>query len=137
MCVNDILKAFISGTCFPIYLPFFWGFYRLKPHYNIENMKSIINMKDPYHMYTILMPIYFGVMSILAILLSYYYKINIRLSFLIISIISTINISLFITQNNVFKFTDSRYKLQYFYLLIFHFITYNILIANIFIFLKN
>ena len=44
-----MLKEFISGCCWPVFVPFFWGFNTLKSQYNIENMTKLIGNYDPYY----------------------------------------------------------------------------------------
>ena len=88
--INNIIKAFISGCCWPVFIPFFIGFNTLKSQYNKKNMIELLGNIDPYYLYTIVAPIYFGIMSIIAVVISTVMKINVRLSYFIISLISPI-----------------------------------------------
>jgi hypothetical protein len=132
----DIFKAFLSGCCWPVFAPFFWGFNALKPTYNNDNMIKLVGKNDPYYLYTLLAPLYFGTMSVIALLVSTYFKLNIRLSYLIITLISTMNISLLIKLNNVYNFSSERWIKQYLYLLLFHGYAYNLIIVNIYLLIK-
>ena len=117
-------------------MPFFWGFNTLKSQYNNKNMKILLKNIDPYYLYTIVAPIYFGIMSIIAIVISQVMKINIRLSYFIVSLISPVLVSLFIKLNNLYTFSNKRWIQQYIYLLLFHLFAYNVVIANVYIFIK-
>ena len=130
--VDTLVKAFVSGGSWPVFLPFFWGFNSLKSQYNIPNMEKILKDYDPYYIYTISAPIYFGTMSIISVLISKYFKINIRLSYFLVSLVSPIIVSSFIKLNNVYNFSDERWKKQYLYLFLFHSFAYNAVMANIF-----
>ena len=101
MINNNIIKAFISGCCWPVFVPFFWGFNTLKSQYNNKNMKILLKNIDPYYLYTIVAPIYFGIMSIIAIVISQVMKINIRLSYFIVSLISPVLVQHFIKLKNL------------------------------------
>ena len=52
-------------------------------------------------------------MSIISVLISKYFKINIRLSYFLVSLVSPIIVSSFIKLNNVYNFSDERWKKQY------------------------
>lgn len=135
----DYFKIFIAGACILTTAPFYNGFHSLKSQYQMENMKKvrIIGDTDPYYLYTLVAPMYFGTMSVLTLLVSNMLKINLRLCFIITSIISTINVSLFIKVNDVYTFDKKRWLLQYFYLLIYHMFIYNVVIVNIYYLLKK
>ena len=134
--INDISKAFISGCCWPVFVPFFWGFKSLKSQYNNKNMEQLLGNIDPYFLYTIVAPIYFGLMSIITVVISTFMKTNIRLSYFITSLISPILISLFIRLNDLYVFSDKRWIKQYILLLTFHSFAYNVIIANIYKFIN-
>ena len=134
--MTNVLKAFIVGSSWFTFILFFTGFYSLKTSYNINNMKKITHGIDPYFIYTISSPLYFGFQSIFAILISNYFNLHFRIGFLIISLISPFLISLFIKLNDVYFFTEERWVKQYIYLILYHMFTYNIIIANLYYLIK-
>jgi hypothetical protein len=127
----NILKSFIAGSNWFVFSPFFQGFNTLKYSYNMKNMRNVLGKFDPYYSYTIFCPIYFGIMSIISYLIHIYSGINIRLIFLIISLISASNVYLFIKLNKVYDFSDKRWWQQYLYLILYHGFAYNVVIVNI------
>ena len=65
----QLFKAFIAGSSFPAVILFYHGFNSLQSKYKMENMNKLLRNIDPYYIYTLLAPLYFGIMSIIAILL--------------------------------------------------------------------
>jgi len=135
MNIENIIKAFLSGCCWPVFVPFFWGFNSLKPQYNNESMKKLLGNNDPYYLYTIIAPVYFGLMSVISILIAESLQINVRLSYFIMSLISPIFVSSLIKSNNVYTFSKNRWILQYLYLFLFHSFAYNVVMVNIYKFI--
>ena len=134
----ELIKAFLSGCSYPAFAPFFWGFHTLKSQYNMDNMNKLFGKNsDPYFLYTLTAPVYFGIMSVLTILVSKIFNINFRYAFLITSLISPTLVSIFIKVFDLYTFSEERWIKQYLYLLLFHSFTYNVVIANIYNFLKN
>ena len=113
---NQLFKAFISGSSFPAILSFYIGFKSLEKSY------KNINLSEQYILYTLIAPIYFGVNSVYAVILSNILNTNFRYGFLIISLISP---SLLTKINDNLKFGKK-------YLYIYNFVNYNMIIANIY-----
>ena len=133
---KDLFRAFIAGSSWFTFVAFFNGFQSLKNTYNIDNMKKIVGDYDPYYVYTIIAPIMFGINSIIAILISKIFRLHFRIGFIIISLISPLMTSLFIKLNDVYVFTNDRWIKQYIYLVLYHTIVYNLVIANIYSYLS-
>ena len=134
--MTNVLKAFIVGSSWFSFILFFTGFYSLKSSYNMKNMEKITNGINPYFVYTICAPLYFGFQSVFAILISKFFKLHFRIGFLIVSLISPFLTSLFIKLNDVYFFTEDRWVKQYIYLILYHMFTYNIIIANLYYLIK-
>ena len=132
--LQSIIRAFISGASLPAVFLFYHGFKSLESQYKMKNMKQIpiLGKMDPYFVYSFFAPLYFGTMSVCAILLSKYLNINFRYGYFIVSLISPILVSLFIKIYNVYTFDKKRWLQQYFYLLIYHMINYNLIISNVY-----
>ena len=133
---KQIFKAFISGASFPAVILFYLGFKSLESQYKTENMDKLLYGKDPYFLYTLTAPIYFGIVSICAITISNILNINFRYGYLIMSLISPLLVSLFIKINDVYTFDENRWKMQYVYLYAYHMVNYNLIIANVYYLLK-
>ena len=120
------LKSFIVGSSLPVFVTFFYAVQSYEK-------KKIINYS--YDIYTILAPLYFGLMTTFAVFLTKQMKITLRKSLFLISILSSSLVISFITINNLYKFKSKRrWYTQYLKLTMTHLVTYNIIIYFI---LKN
>jgi hypothetical protein len=114
---TNYLKGFIVGSSLPIFALFF---------YNVGKMK---NINYSYEKYTLVAPLYFGIMTCLAQLTAEITKLSLRMSIFIISIISSILVSSYITITKAYNFKSlSRWIKQYIIVTIAHLITYNVII---------
>ena len=80
-------------------------------------------------------PLYFGIMSMLAICLHLFFGMSITQSFIIIGIISPLIISILVTTCKLYTFSQERLYKQYVNLFIYHFLIFNVLIVNIYKFI--
>ena len=126
-----MLLAFLIGSSWVSFVLFFIGFHSYQGKFNPANTVDT----DPYFIYTVLAPLYIGLFSMFAICLSEWTSLSRRLSFFIIGIISATIVYGVITSCNIYQFTKERYLEQYGRLLIYHFITYSVIVANIFEFM--
>lgn len=118
--LNKYLTAFIVGSSLPVFALFFYGVAGYKQN-------NIINYS--YERYTLLAPLYFGVMTMIALYISNIMNISLQISLFIVSILSIIIISTLITSINAYKFsTQKQWYNQYITISIAHLITYNIII---------
>jgi hypothetical protein len=118
--MHNLVKAFIIGSSLPVSFMFL----RAVAGYDSQ---GIINYS--YYNYSILAPLYFGIMTTFAVYLSKIHNISLRSSLFITSIISVIFIILLINVINAYKFrSNKRWYQQYTTLAIAHIITYNVII---------
>lgn len=116
MTVN-YLKGFIIGSSFPVFALFL---------YNVSKMK---NINYSYENYSLLVPLYFGIMTCFILLLRNKTKMSLRLSVFTISILSSLFVSILITIIKAYNFTKiSRWIKQYLIITTLHLFTYNIII---------
>ena len=134
MLSKDLLLAFIIGSSIFSVAHFFTGYYSLRNQYDLYNTDA--RQIDRYYFYTIIAPIYLGMMSTFAILLHHYSNLSIRQAFLIIGITSAIIVSIIITHYHVYQFTKERLFKQYLILQLLHNFTFSIIVANLYLFLK-
>mgnify|MGYP007000106023 CR=1 len=66
----------------------------LESQYKTKNMDKLLNGKNPYFVYTLTAPLYFGIVSMSAIIISNTLNINFRYGYLIMSLISPLLVSL-------------------------------------------
>ena len=130
--MTNYLKAFIVGSSLPAFALFFIGFYANKKHISSQNCVTKTLDLEPYIFYTIGAPIYMGLMSMLAVLISQQFKLSIQQSFCVVSLISPIIISFLITYCDIYTFSPRRLKEQYIRLFAYHFMLYNLIIFTIY-----
>ena len=123
----NIFKAFLSGSCIIVFLPFFITFKSLENYLNLKKNRFV----DAYYKYSIICPLYFGICSVIAYLISYYGKLDLHLTFLIISILATILTSIFVTYQKIYNFSQKSWHQYYLFLFIYYFIAFNVIIVNI------
>ena len=118
---QSILKSFIIGSSIPVLLPFY---------YRVGTMdKSKMNYS--YATYTIMAPIYLGLMSVISLLIGRYLGWGLRSRILLISIISPLVVMMFATIYKSYNFTDEEWMRYYGRIFIKHFLIYNILIYSL------
>ena len=131
--MENVLKAFLIGSSFPAFVLFFIGFHAYSGKFRKKNCIAQWFNIEPYFFYTLIAPVYMGLMSVLAILISCYFQISIRTAFFIVSIISTVIVSTAITVCKVYRFSKERLREQYLRLLGYHLLLYNIIISNLYL----
>lgn len=135
--MHDMLLAFIIGSSWISSISFFIGFHGIQSQVNKNNCAEKIFGINTYYTYTVLAPLYIGLMSAFAIWFSKKYEISTRKCFLIIGIISAIIVSIIITICNIYNWSTQRYMLQYAKLQIYHFIIYSVVIATLYLYLNK
>lgn len=131
--MKDALKAFLIGSSFPSFVLFFIGFHTYSGKFHNKNCIARWFNIEPYFFYTLVAPVYLGLMSVKAVLMSRYFQISMRTSFFIVSIISAILVSGGITVCHIYRFSKKRLREQYLRLLGYHILLYNIIIANLYL----
>ena len=124
----NIFKAFLSGSSILVVFPFFISFKSLE---NNLNLKKNDRFLDTYYKYSIICPLYFGIVSVIAYLISFYGKFDLHLTFLIVSILATIQTSISVTYQKIYNFSQKSWYQYYVILLIYYLITFNVIIVNI------
>jgi hypothetical protein len=85
-----------------------------------------------YYNYSILAPIYFGTMAVIAKYIYLHTKLSLYQSLFMISILSIIGVTSYITITRAYRFqTQSQWNRQYGKVLISHLVTYNIIIYQL------
>jgi hypothetical protein len=132
--MKDLLKAFIIGSCWFSFVIFFLGFYGMQSGVNKNNCSSFL-YGNTYMLYTVMAPLYIGLMSSLAIAMRNYLKISTREAFVVTGIISATIVYVFISLCSVYKADPGDFK--YLRLLIYHFFLYSGIIATLYLYLDS
>ena len=117
---KEYLKSFIIGSSFPSFIIFFIAVSYFLLYLQTGLMKN-------YHRYSILAPLGIGLMSLLAKYIHLNYNMKLKDTYLIISLISALFISSFITIIKTYNFEIKSRRGIIQYLLIFtgHLLVYN------------
>jgi len=111
------LRSFVIGSSFPVFVIWFLSYMKAE------------NSTVTYATYTILNPLYFGLMNMLALWLRLAYKISLRQSYIIIGLLSAFIISSLTTFFNWYGFSKTEQYLKYYLgIIISHLLTFNIII---------
>lgn len=100
----DYLRAFLLGSTLPITLHYFvqlW-FYRQKKTLNYS-----------YHLYSIIAPIYFGLMSMLALTLYRVFGLTRQTAFVTVFLLSASFINLLNRVTNIYELTEEGWQRYY------------------------
>lgn len=112
------LKAFVIGSSFITTLPFF---------ITVMNIPNTIKNYS-YNSYTIIAPLYFGIMNMIAIYLSSILTISLRQIYFIMSLVSAAIVITVVHTMNLYHFTPQQWIPYYIRVIIRHMIAYNIFI---------
>lgn len=116
--MDEYLKQFLIGSSIPVVIPFYISVMNINP--NIKNYS--------YSNYTLIAPIYFGIMTMLSLFLAKKYNLDNRNRFLLIGIISATLVCTFSTLTKSYNFTTKEWIIYYISIFIRHILTYNITI---------
>ena len=118
--MKEYLKSFVIGSSCLCFLIFFFGVYTY-------SKQKIINYS--YTDYTFRAPIFLGLVAVIAKYIHLNYKLSLRYSLLITSILSSISVMIGITYWNAYKFkTNIRWLIQYITVLIGHTFVFTIIV---------
>ena len=129
---KELVRSFVIGSSLPAFFIFFAGV-----SYMVMIEKSIL---FSYHQYSMVTPIYFGTMALIAKLISLRLRINLRTSYFIISILSVIRTYTAITieWDNMYTYerNSKRGYLQYLLVLLGHLFIYNCIMYPLDVYLR-
>jgi len=118
---KELIKSFVIGSSLPAFIILFSVVV-----YLFKNKQATFD----YYRYSILAPLGMGFLSLLSKLISINTKYNLKISYLLISIISASFVSINISrEEGAYDFeTNERWYLQYFLIFIGHLFIYNCII---------
>ena len=116
--MNNYLRSFIIGSSLPVFISFFLRVATLDN--KIKNYS--------YKSYSIIAPLYLGLMNMISLCLTANYNIPLRRRLIIIGIISPIIVILFAKLIGSYNFTRDEWIKYSIKLLIKHFLIYNTVI---------
>lgn len=116
---NEYLRAFVIGSSFIVFLPYFYIVSKFKPSYFNYDYKS----------YTFLAPISLGIMNMLSLIISKKYNISNKNRFLYSSIIAPTCVLFTVIYFKIYNYTIEQWishilRLYLLYFFVFNFILY-------------
>jgi len=115
--MDKYLKSFVIGSSYLVFFLFYFSVMDISP--------SIRNYT--YEQYTMIAPIYLGMMNVIG---NYLFQ-NHPYRYLLTGIISGSIVAIFATLNNSYNFTKEKWIKYYFYILSKHIFTHYILIQSL------
>jgi len=115
--INNYIKSFVIGASFPIFILFFLI---------VANLK---NKTYSYETYSMIAPLYFGLMNMLSLYLANVFNLNLRERLFYISLLSIIFVLLLFFITGSYVFNDLKDLILYIiFLSLLHLFTYNVTI---------
>jgi hypothetical protein len=118
---NEYLRAFIIGSSYPVFLPFFYSVYQFHP--------SKFNFH--YDIYTFLAPIGLGFFNVFSLFLSKSLNISKKMRFLLISLLAPTIVLFLVTFLNIYNYNLKEWFTHIFNLYLLYFFIFNIVVYYI------
>jgi hypothetical protein len=119
--LNEYLRAFVIGSSFPVFVPFFYSVSRF------EKEKFNFN----YEAYTFLAPPSLGFMNVVSLFLANQLNINKKLRFLLTSLIAPTLVLFTVIFFNIYNYTFEDWVSHIVQLYLLYFIVVNVIIYNL------
>ncbi len=116
--VNEYLRSFVIGSTYLTTLLFFL---------TVRNIPDTVKNYS-YEDYTLIAPLYLGLMNTLSLYLSKVYNLSLRQRLVLIGLISPLIVISFAYSSSVYNFTMEEWVRYAFRLMLKHFAIYNIVI---------
>jgi hypothetical protein len=118
---NEYLRAFVIGSSFLVFLPYFFVVSHFK--------KSYFNFN--YKFYTFLAPIVLGLMNVVSLFIANQFNLSKKNRYLLISILAPTLVMITVTFFNVYTYTFQRRISHYVQLYLLYFIVWNFVVFNL------
>jgi len=113
----EYLKAFVLGSSYIVFLPFF---------YSVKNSQS--KKTYSYYHYTLVAPIWLGLWNVISLLIANYFNLSNRFRFLLISVLSSFCIMGIAFYFKTYNFTYEEWKKYFFYIFVKYLLIWNIIV---------
>lgn len=114
------LKSFIIGSSYPVFAPFYYAVYNSQPKKTYT-----------YYNYTMIAPLWFGLWNIISLMLAKHFDLNLRMRYVLVSILSAFSIMIIATYLKSYDFTSTEWLKYYLYIFIKYLIVWNLIIYSI------
>ena len=114
------LKSFIIGSSYPVFSSFYYAVYNSQPKKTYT-----------YYNYTMIAPLWFGLWNIISLMLAKHFDLNLRMRYVVVSILSAFSIMTIATYLKSYEFTNAEWLKYYLYMFIKYMIVWNLIIYSI------
>jgi len=118
---HNYLRAFVIGSSFFVFLPFFFGVSRFK--------KERFNFD--YISYTFLAPVALGLMNVFSLLIAEQYHLSSRERYLVISILAPSIVLLSIVLFDIYNYTTIQWIRHTIKMYLLYFFMWNVVVYNL------
>ena len=117
----SLLKSFLVGSSYPVFLPFFYVVYNYLPKKNYT-----------YYSYTLKSPLWFGLFNCLSLIIANKYNLSLRKRFFVISLMSFLLISFYAYYiKKSYNFTKKEWFKYFILVFVGHMFAWNLVIYNL------
>lgn len=118
---NEYLRAFVIGSSWLIFLPYFFVVSRFKKeHFNFS-----------YTPYTFLAPVSLGLMNVISLFIAKHFNLSRRNRFLLISILAPTFVLASVIYFKVYNYTQEDWIIHIVSIYLFYFIVWNLIAYNL------
>ncbi len=110
------LRAFILGSSWAVFVLFFLA------------VMKLTNKNYTYEFYTVVAPVYLGLMNVLSLYLAEKYNLTLRQRFLLIGILSPLIVIMIAKIGNVYNYTTTEWLGYYCYIILKHMFIFNVIV---------
>ena len=118
---NPYLRAFVIGSSFFVFAPFFWAVSRFKPE----------QFHFSYIPYTFLAPFALGMMNVVSLVIAEQYHLSMRYRHLVMSLIAPTIVLATIIVFKIYNYTMKEWIRHIVLLYLFYFVIFNVIVFNL------
>ncbi|HLX54132.1 MAG TPA: hypothetical protein VKR58_09330 [Aquella sp.] len=112
------LRSFVIGSSFFVFIWFFLV---------VRNISSSIK-NYTYDDYTLVAPIYLGMMNVLSLYIAHQFDLSLRMRYVVIGIISPLIVIIFARWMKTYNFTNAEWNKYSLMLIMQHFLIFNLIV---------
>lgn len=118
---NEYLRAFVIGSSFLVFIPYFYVVYNFKKkHFNFN-----------YEKYTFLAPPALGVMNVISFFIAKQFELSKQLQYLLTSLIAPTIVLMVVIYFKVYNYTQHEWKLHIIKLYLLYMFVFNVVVYNL------
>ena len=116
--MENYFKSFIIGSSFPIFAPFLL----------FTSQIPITARNYSYYNYSLIAPLYFGLINALSMLIKNQFNLSLRNTYLIIGPLSGLFVAIIAFYFNTYNYNKNKWLIYYVTIILSHFFIFNVII---------